>query len=486
MAGDPTRQGDAAGRGRAPGKRNLLQNAPVPPRLAPCFFRYDEKGLKMTSLGVRRSRRLGRGGIRRVVPLAAVATAGALLLSACGSGSDSGGNAKSLTFWISTVPGQDAGWKKMVAQYKKETGVKVKLVNIPYDGYPAKLHNAAQANSLPDVAAVPALDPIWANKLIDLSSIANKKSNKINANFVAKDSSGKVLSIPSDVTASGLFINKTLFKKAGVSFPASPQKTWTWTDFIKAADKVREKTGAKYSLTFDQSPSRLRAMVYEMGGKYVHADSSGTFSVDAPTKKAVKYFVGLNDDKTMPKSVWTSGADPSAMFQSGDVVAYWSGVWQVPAFAESIKKFEWASVPTPAQPVQASDVNSGGMTVGFNNNAAAADAATKFLTWLYEPAHYKVLCETSGFLPVESGLNPKYPFKSEAAQAAFKLYNESIPLYAPISGYFNSAQTKWVLKGKSLPEDPTKTELGKAINGQQSSDKALQNIVDIYNQQVGG
>jgi alpha-1,4-digalacturonate transport system substrate-binding protein len=295
-----------------------------------------------------------------------------------------------------------------------------------------------------------------------------------------------VLAIPSDVTASGLFINETLFKKAGVDVPTSPSKTWTWTEFIAAADKVREKTGAKYSLTFDQSPSRLRAMVYEMGGKYVHADSAGKFSVDAATKKAVNYFVGLNDDKTMPKSVWTSGADPSAMFQSGDVVAYWSGVWQVPAFADSIKKFDWASVPTPAQPVQASDVNSGGLTVGFNNNGDAATAATKFLSWLYEPAHYQALCEASGFLPVESGLNPKYPFKSEAAQAAFKLYNESIPLYAPISGYFNSAQTNWVLKGKSLTEDPTKTELGKAINGQQSADKALQNIVDGYNQQVGG
>ncbi len=487
MAGDLTRQGDTAGRGRAPGKRNPLHNAPVQPRLAPCFFCYDEKGSNMTSVGVRRSRRLGRGGIRRLVPLAAVATAGALLLSACGgSGSDSGGNSKSLTFWISTVPGQDAGWKKMVAQYKKETGVDVKLVNIPYDGYAPKLRNAAQANSLPDVATVPALDPIWSNKLIDLSDIANNKSNKINANFLAKDSSGKVLAIPSDVTASGMFINKTLFEKAGVAVPTSPQDTWTWTDFIKAADEVREKTKAKYSLTFDQSPSRLRAMVYEMGGKYVHADSSGKFSVDAATKKAVDYFVGLNDDKTMPKSVWTSGADPSAMFQSGDVVAYWSGVWQVPAFAESIKKFEWASVPTPAQPVQASDVNSGGMTVGFNNNADAATAATKFLTWLYEPAHYQALCEASGFLPVESGLNPKYPFKSEAAQAAFKLYNESIPLYDPISGYFNSAQTNWVLKGKSLTEDPTKTELGKAINGQQSADKALENIVAGYNQQVGG
>ncbi|MET8164368.1 extracellular solute-binding protein [Streptomyces sp. NPDC005329] len=440
----------------------------------------------MTTVGVRRSRRLGRGGIRRLVPLAAGAAAGALLLSACGSGSGSGGTSKSLTFWISTVPGQDAGWKKMVAQYKKETGVNVKLVNIPYDGYTTKLHNAAQANSLPDVAAVPALDPIWSSKLIDLSSIADNKTNKINANFLAKDSSGKVLSIPSDVTASGMFINKSLFEKAGVSFPASPDKTWTWTDFIKAADEVREKTKAKYSLTFDQSPSRLRAMVYEMGGQYVHADDSGKFSVDEATKKAVNTFVGWNDDKTMPKSVWTSGADPSAMFQSGDVVAYWSGVWQVPAFAESIKKFEWASVPTPAQPVQASDVNSGGMTVGFNNNADASAAATKFLSWLYEPAHYQALCEASGFLPVESGLNPKYPFTSEAAQAAFKLYNESIPLYAPISGYFSGAQTNWVLKGKSLTEDPTKTELGKAINGQQSADKALENIVAGYNQQVGG
>lgn len=43
-----------------------------------------------------------------------------------------------------------------------------------------------------------------------------------------------------------------------------------------------------------------------------------------------------------------------------------------------------------------------------------------------------------------------------------------------------------MLKGKSLTEDPTKTELAKAINGQQSADKALENIVAGYNQQVGG
>ncbi len=416
----------------------------------------------------------------------ALATVAALLLSACGSGSGSGGTSKSLTFWLSTSSAQQSGWSKLIDQYKKATGVSVKLVNIPYSGYATKLHNAAQANALPDIADVPALDPIWTNKLIDLDSIVKDPANHIAGSFVAKDTSGKVLSIPSDITASGMFINESLFKKAGVPFPTAPAQTWTWDEFIAAANKVRAATGVKYSLVFDSSPSRLRAMEYEFGGQGVHADAGGKFSTDSATEKAVNFFVGLNDDKVMPKSVWTSGADPSAMFQSGDVVAYWSGVWQVPAFASSITKFQWASVPSPAQPVQASDVNSGGMMVAINNNGAAGKAAKAFMAWLYQPAQYRQLVETSGFLPVETGLNPNYPFTSQAALAAFKLYNAEIPLYAPISGYFNNAQTNWVLKGKSLATDPTVTELGKAINHQQSVGDALKNIVSGYNQQVGG
>ena len=69
----------------------------------------------------------------------------------------------------------------------------------------------------------------------------------------------------------------------------------------------------------------------------------------------------------MPKSVWTSGADPNALFKSGQVVAYYSGVWQVADFADSITNFEWVSAPTPAQPVHATDINLGGKVVAFNN-----------------------------------------------------------------------------------------------------------------------
>jgi alpha-1,4-digalacturonate transport system substrate-binding protein len=417
---------------------------------------------------------------RRTLLSAAGGVGAALALAACGSGgggSSSGGSAKNVTFWISTSAAQLAGWQKLAAAYKKQAGVTVSFANIPYSSYQTKLRDAAQANALPDVADVPALDPIWVNSLQDLKSIT---SNNVNTNFVATGSGGKVLSIPSDVTASGMFINKTRFDKAGVSYPTSPQSTWTWTEFIAAANKVRSATGAKYSLVFDSSPSRLRAMVYEMGGQYMHADAKGTFSYDSATEKAVEYFVSLNNDLVIPKSVWTSGQDPNAMFSSGDVAAYWSGVWQVSAFAESITNFEWASAATPAQPVQASDVNSGGMMVAYTGTGK------DFMSFVYEPANYRTLVEVSGFLPVENNLDPVYPFKSSAAQAAFKLYNEEIPLYAPISGYFNTAQTDWVLKGKSITTDPSVTEIGKAINGQQPVSTALKNIAAGYNEQVGG
>ncbi|WP_431277769.1 extracellular solute-binding protein [Leifsonia poae] len=430
--------------------------------------------------------RFGRTPRRRLLAAAAIVAATGIALAGCSaSGSGSGDDVKKLTLWVSSSAAQQKGFDQLATDYNAKTGVEVNVVNIPYSGYSAKLHNAAQANALPDVADVPAIDPIWKNKIVDLSSIAADKANNINQSYVAKDAKGKALAIPSDVTSTGLFINKSLWEKAGVTFPTSPDKTWTWTEFVSAANKVRESTGAKYSLVYDASPSRLRAMVYEMGGKYMQAGSDGNFSADSATKKAVDYFVGLNDDTTMPKSVWTSGADPSALFQSGQVAAYWSGVWQVSAFAESITSFDWASVPTPAQPVQAADVNAGGLMVGFQNSDAKGKAAKDFLSWMYEPAQYKKLAETNGYLPVETGLDVKYSFTSQAAQDAFTLYNKEIALYKPVSGYFLQAQTGWALSGKSLTTDPTVTELGKAINGQQSSADALKNIVDGYNKQVG-
>jgi alpha-1,4-digalacturonate transport system substrate-binding protein len=425
---------------------------------------------------------MGISATARKAVVAGLATA--LALTGCSSGSSGGdGDPKSVTFWFSTSA-QDQGYTDLAKEFEAKEGIKVEIVNVPYDGYQDKLRQAAQANSLPDAASVPALDTIWANQVQDLASIANAEANKINKSLIIQQD-GKVLGIPSDVTAAGLFLNKSLFDKAGVEIPADPSQTWTWTDFLASAEKVRAATNAKYDLVYDNSPARIRSWIYTHGGKGFQLGADGKYATpDAATVTALSEFAKINDDKVMPKSVWTSGADPNALFKSGQVVAYYSGVWQVADFADGITEFEWVSAPTPAQPVHATDINVGGKVVAFNNGDKA-ESAKKWVDFIFQPANYTKLAQTNGYLPIESGLTLQYPFESKAAKDAFALYIKEMELADPISASGQANQTTLLLAGKSIQEDPTKAEMAKFINGEQDVQKTVDNIVNGLNQQIG-
>ncbi|MFI6739104.1 ABC transporter substrate-binding protein [Nonomuraea sp. NPDC050451] len=421
-----------------------------------------------------------------------VTVAVVLALTACGSssGGDSGGDsgggsgAKSISFWLSASAAQAQGYHDLAKEFEAKEGVKVEIVNVPYDGYQDKLRQAAQANSLPDAASVPSLDTIWINQLQDLAATANAPANKINKDLLTVQD-GKVLCIPSDLTAAGLFVNKSLFEKAKVDIPADPNKAWTWDEFLAAATKVRTATNAKYDLVYDQSPARIRAFIYGHGGKGFQLGPDNKYTTpDDATVQALSKFASLNDDKVMPKSVWGAGADPNALFKSGQVVAYFSGVWQVADFAESITDFDWASAPTPVGSIHATDINLGGKVVAFNNGDKA-DPAKKWVDYVFQPANYTKLAQVNGYLPVESGLTLNYPFKNKAALDAFQLYLKEIELADPISSYGHQSGAKLLLAGKSIQEDPTKVEMAKLINGQQDVKKTVDNIVSGLNQQIG-
>lgn len=439
--------------------------------------------------------RLGRIGW---LPTALVSVA---LLAACGGGSSgtaastpagsgsaqpsaSPAGAKKITFWLSASDAQAAGYKTLAKDFEAKTGTAVEIVNVPYDGFQDKLKQAAQANALPDVGSVPALDPLWIEKLQDLKSISGNADYKIIKSVVSTASDGKVLTIPSDVTAAGMYLNKSLFDKAGVAYPTDPNKAWTWDEFLAATAKVKAATGAKYQMVYDHSAARIRSFIYTNGGKGWQLGADGKFATDPGTVAALTKFAALNDDKVMPKSVWTSNGDPSALFKSGQVVAYYSGVWQVADFAQSITAFKWVSAPTPAQPVHATDINLGGNVVAFNNDGTASSAKA-FVDFLFQPANYSKVASENGYLPVETGLTLTYQFKQQEALDAFALYNKEIELADPVSASGNANFTKLLLAGKNVENDPTKDEMTKLINGEQNAQKTADNIIAGLNQQIG-
>jgi alpha-1,4-digalacturonate transport system substrate-binding protein len=395
-------------------------------------------------------------------------------LSACGSSGGSGdasSGPKTLQLILSGDTNQGGAFAAAAKKYKEATGVTIEVVDVPTADITTKLKNAATANDLPALARVTGLDPLWANQLQDLTDIA--KSHKIDENFLQQAPDGSIPAIPSDLTAVGLFVNKSLFDKAGVAFPTSIDKTWTWDEFIAAVNQVREKAGAKYGVVMDRSGHRLRAMMYEFGST-AFAKDGDKYAGDDEAVQTLEYFQKINDDKTMPKSVWLSGEDGNAMFKSGQVAAYYSGSWQVADFNKNIKDFEWMSVPLPKQKVNATNLG-GGFMIAFKDTGADEEAK-KFIDWFYDDANYTEFAKLGGYLPPKD-LKVEYPFQ----QASFELYQKQI---AGNEAKGDNAIKRVVSEAYAqapFSGDPLRDETVKMLGGSQNAKTTVENIVKLYN-----
>ncbi len=399
--------------------------------------------------------------------------AGALGLAACSSSTPGkGGSSASsgpIQFYQSGDANQGGGYAKMAALYEQQTGKKVEVVEVAYADLPTKIKNAAQANSLPAVARMPSIDPVWKDRLVDLKDIVT--ANKVKAGFVVQDASGKALSLPSDITAVGMFLNKTLWDKAGVKYPTSESSIWTWDEFVAAAKQVQASTAAKYGMVFDRSSHREKAFLFEFGSNWWLPDSSGTYVTNDATTTGLNYFKSITDDKFMPKSVWLSSDDPNALFKSGQVAAYYSGSWQIADFAANIKSFEWASVYLPKQPVRASNFGEAAEMVVFDGTGQE-QAGHDWFNWLYTPENYQKLCEYSVMLPAVDGVTPNYSSNKDA----LTLYNQEIAASPAIVGKVKQNDFANMLSGKSVSGDPARDETVKFLNGQQDVGQTVANI----------
>src|SRR5699024_601980 len=268
-----------------------------------------------------------------------------------------------------------------------ETGVQIEIVDVPYDDLETKVRNAAKANDLPALGRMPSVDPVWLDRTVDLADVAAEV--KPIEGMYAADEEGKVPALPSDLTAVGMFLNKDLWEQADVEYPTSfDDNVWTWDEFLDAANTVREKTDVKFSLTMDRSSHRLSSFLYQNGSEGLRlSDDLSQYEANSSTAGALERFVELNDDEAMPRSVWLTEEDPSAMFKTGQVTAYYSGSWQIADFIANIADFEWISVPMPAQPDQATNFGAAAQIVVFEGTGQE-DKALEFVKWLYSPENY--------------------------------------------------------------------------------------------------
>ncbi|WP_341996375.1 extracellular solute-binding protein [Microbacterium sp. LWH7-1.2] len=414
--------------------------------------------------------------MRVIVALAAAAVT-AVALTGCSGSDDAGQSDEPLQFFLSGDANQGGGYAHMAEKYEEETGVKVEIVDIANDDLATKLRNAAQANDLPALARVGAVDPVWRRQATDLSDITD--GSEIRTELSDRDDDGNVISLPSDITAVGMFINKTLFDQAGVAYPTSEDDIWTWDEYVAAVKQVQAATGTSYGMVMDKSSHRLKAFLYEFGSDYFQPDESGEFSTNDRTKVALEYFNSLNDDSFMPRSVWLSDADGNALFKSGDVVSYLSGSWQIADFAVNIADFEWASVYMPQEEERATNYGNAASIVVFEG--PQQEAAHDFIKWLYEPENYTELSETSSFIPAVDGLDITYASHADA----FDIYNQDIAASPAIVGDIKAMELQYGAQNVTTEGDPVRDETVKYLNGEQDVDTTIANINALFTDQLG-
>ncbi|MEE1618706.1 extracellular solute-binding protein [Brachybacterium sp. J153] len=421
---------------------------------------------------------------RSLLAAGAVAAAAAPALASCGSSSSGGSGGSSsgpLQFVLSGDANQGGGYAAMAAKYLEETGIEIEIVDVPYDDLGTKITNAARANDLPALARMPALDPAWLDRTADLAEIAGEV--KPIEGMYAADADGKIPSLPSDLTAVGMFLNKDLWDQAGVAYPTSfEDQVWTWDEFVDAAGQVREATGIKFAMAMDRSSHRLNSFLYQFGSEGLALSEDMTsYSANEQTAPALEYFVGLNDDTFMPRSVWLSEDDPNAMFKTGQVAAYYSGSWQIADFDANIADFEWVSVPMPAQPEKATNFGTAAVVVVFEGTGQEQEALD-FVRWLYQPENYGELSTISGFLPATEGVEVTYASRPED----FALYNEAIantPAFVKTQKAL-ALQVQAAGTAAPLDGDPLRDGIIQVINGETTVDAALSSALEQLNESL--
>lgn len=163
-----------------------------------------------------------------------------ILLSACSNNSDSttldeegkeGEEEVTLdVIWFSDG-NEGEVFKEITDKYTEENpNIKFNIIDTPYDDLLTRIRTRVSGGDAPDLARISGVNHVQ-EALLDLSPYLEDKQafldQFVDVAIPTVERDDKILGIPTDVTAHGLFYNKEHFEQAGVEVPQSAEDART-------------------------------------------------------------------------------------------------------------------------------------------------------------------------------------------------------------------------------------------------------------------
>lgn len=396
-------------------------------------------------------------------------------LTGCGSTKSSNG-VKTLNFvWFS-----DGNEGKVMSEIAKEyeashKNIKINMIEVPFNDEISKIKTMISGGDPPALARIASANiGDVSNYAVDLSPYVGG-INSFSSQFVDSIKpyyikGNKIIAAPSDVTINALIYNKTLFDKAKVSVPTSPDNIWTWDQFEQSIKKVLTYGGAKVGLVWDVTPFRWSTILYEFGGSIFNSDGTKCIINDSNGVAALNYFIKLHQDGVMPKSVWLGGDNPNDLFRSGQAAADLAGNWVLTSYKD-IKDFEWGVTYLPKGIIRSS-VPGGKFLMAFKGSGVEKEAAD-FIKYLSSKEVNSRYCKENLFMsPRTDSQNLNYSYGNEF----FKIFEDELKNSSV------KASNDWARTNiTSKMQLDLKKAITDTLQGNSTPKQALDKVADITN-----
>ncbi len=355
----------------------------------------------------------------------------------------------------------------------------VSVTDVPY----ANLHSLLQAHvevgEAPDIARITFPARFWGSYL-DLTDYVEDPQywldnvpEAVLGSMQADDMDTGVYGYPTQFTVTGPIINVSLFEQAGVDIPADDA---TWEEWVAAATEVAEILSDSeftiYPVAIDRSGHRFWGPSLSRCATYINDE--GTFTVDTEGfRSTAQMIIDWHENGLMPPDVWGGSAgtyvSASPYFNSGQLVLFMSGSWQVGNFDTNIgDAFDWRVIPNPSGDCGATGVPGGALMVAFADTEHPEEVGL-LMDYLFSEDVLSEFYARTLFLPGHLGLiETGIDFVSNAE--ALNAFAANIPNLMP-----EAYALQYHAKGPDL-NGAIRDRLSQVIAGELTLDEAIERI----------
>ena len=375
--------------------------------------------------------------------------------------------ATEISLWTYPIGGwgDQATVDKLMADFKAETGITVKVEYLTYADGDDKVNTAIEGNAAPDLI-MEGPERLVANwgakgKMVNIADLFDATDKaEINAAALAAcfADDATAYEYPLVMTAHCMGINKTVFEAAGaMQYIDEATRTWTTENFLKAMEAVYNYTGKQVGAVYcvgqggDQGTRALVNNLY--GGTFTDAAHT-TYTWDDPNN--IKALQTLVDMKAVEFDAGIAGGDEIALFYNGtlNTAFCWNIAQQLNPNSANTGAAKTASgddimfMAFPSENGTDSKLCGGiwGFGIFDNGDAAKIDAAKTFIKYMCDSEKTADAVKAANYFAVRNSAEGADLSKIWADNAIMAEYNVLMPLlgdYYQVTTGWAEARTAW-------------------------------------------